>query len=97
MAFIKLVIFKGYNARYFNITSIQDNKNSNQTFVTLSMYKDKVTRSADPSATLAVYTYTLPGVDMKRQEIYPLIKTMVPDGYDPKETPIMADATDDLD
>ena len=96
MAYIKTKPFKGYSAKYWNITTVQDNKANGTTTVILSLFKDRATRNADPSATLETYYYTLPGIDIKRAEIYPLLKTTLHDGADKNSVPIMADATDDL-
>jgi len=95
MGFIKAVDFKGFNPNYWNVTTLADNKATGKTTVTLSLYKDKATRTATPAATIAALTFTLQGVDMKRAQIYPMLKTVNPDEMQGAQGIYFADAEDD--
>lgn len=98
MGFIKAVDFKGFTPKYWNISTIADNKADNTTKVTVSLYKDKATRTAQPAATIAALTFTLEGCDMKRAEIYPIIKDIQPDELSKTPGPAyFSDATPDND
>lgn len=97
MALIKTVNFKGYEPCYWAITTIQDNKIDNKTKVILSLYKDKATRIALPTATITTLEFLVDGVDMKREELYPILKLTNPVALSEQQAIFFADAIDDLD
>lgn len=94
MAFIKRQPHKGFLPEYWNITTLQDNKADGTTRATVSLYKDEQTRHDEPGATLDTLTFTIQGTDHTRAAIYPILKTINPDGQ-PQEAPYyFEDATD---
>ncbi|MCX6265879.1 MAG: hypothetical protein NTW16_00775 [Bacteroidetes bacterium] len=95
MGLIKSINFKGFLPEYWNITSISDNKATDKTTVIVSLYKDLATRAADPLATIATLEYILPGCDLTRADIYPVIKTINPEKLAQAPQIFFADAIDE--
>lgn len=97
MGFIKPTTYKGFSPRYWSITSLRDDKLTNTTEVTVSLFKDRATRMAEPSATITTLVFTLPGIDLRRAEIYPLLKMIPHNEAKQGDPPFFEDATDDDD
>lgn len=97
MAFIKNHEFKGYTPKYWHISSVSDNKADNTTRVIMSLFKDKATRISNPTAIISTMEFQIEGVDFKRNQIYPIVKTIRPLNANENDPPFFADATDDND
>lgn len=96
MAIKKTIDFKGFDPNYWAITTIMDNKVENKTKVIVSLYKNRATRLSQPAATIATLEFIIDGVDKKRSEIYPLLKTINPEALKDQPQIFFADGIDEI-
>lgn len=92
MALKKAVDFKGYRPDFWAIVAVQDNIFEMKTRATVGLYKDQATFEQDNRQTITTLDFELPGINLTRAQIEPLIMTINPVGQEKAGVILFADA-----
>lgn len=74
MALRKATVFKGIEADYWKIINLQSAIASDETYVTLGLYKDQAAREENIGNTLCERVFRFEGLDYTRETAYAKIK-----------------------
>lgn len=78
MALQKTSNFKGIDCNYWRINSYEWKVNENKTYVLVALYKDKATRTANVNNYVNMIKLSIPGIDLTRAQMYPLLLAASP-------------------